>query len=370
MIYHLLPELEPFSATRGGAISHTVANLMRMDPSRSVVCAKADESWGYPVERVMALGRLAIYRKLKGRQYYPQIVSAPLLRAIYSPLLSTLHPSDIVWCHNQPRVCASLQDAIHARGAKLIYHSHDGWAPRRVPHLIRSLRPDAWIFVSAALRKEWLALLSNPENTHVVHNGADETLFFASPQSRPQERDAPTILYAGRLHPEKGAHILMDALKVLNARGVRFKCRFVGSSFASGSASTTYVRSLIRNCPENVELIGHVSAKQIAAEFRSSDIFCCPSLWQEPFGKVNIEAMACGLPVVASRVGGIPEIASQGGVILVEPGSVAKLASALERLLVNPDLRQQLAKQGVKSFRNRFRWISILDQYRCVLNTL
>ena len=81
---------------------------------------------------------------------------------------------------------------------------------------------------------------------------------------------------------------------------------------------------------------------------------------------MNVEGMACGIPVVASRVGGIPEIAAEGGVILVEPDSAVELADALQKLVKDGDLRVKVAAQGLSSFRRRFTWPIIVKGYEGV----
>jgi spore coat protein SA len=366
MIYHLLPELEPFSASRGGALAHTVANLARIDRNRVAVCLEADNTWNLPDEQILQLPGLQLYSRFRARQYYPQLINGPLLRKIYSALLQRLQKGDVVWCHNRPQTCAALASIVRRRGAKIVYHAHDAWSVLRVPHLIESLRPDAWIFVSEALRKQWLTRIPTLSNTFVVHNGANEDLFYPAPF---HVNDVPIILFVGRLQPEKGVHILLDAIQMLNSQAIECKCRIVGSSFSGGSERTSYEDSLRLRATANVTFAGHRSAREIADEFRAADIFCCPSIWQEPFGKVNIEAMACGLPVVATRVGGIPEIAAQGGVILVEPEQVAELADALKRLLTEPSYRSRTAEEGLQSFSARFKWSTILEQYRLICSS-
>jgi glycosyltransferase involved in cell wall biosynthesis len=105
-------------------------------------------------------------------------------------------------------------------------------------------------------------------------------------------------------------------------------------------------------------------------QFRSGDIFCCPSIWEEPFGKVIVEAMACGLPVVATRVGGIPEIARDGGVLLVKPGSATELADALQSLIKDLNKRQAVAEAGLASFHRNFTWHAVLSRYNEIINGL
>jgi spore coat protein SA len=208
------------------------------------------------------------------------------------------------------------------------------------------------------------------KNTYSIHNGADETRFYPAASGDRPPNPVPVILYVGRLHPEKGVHVLMAAMRILQERNVAAVCRVVGSSFSGGSKPTAYAKSLVRHRPSNVEFADFRIQTAIAEEYRSADILCCPSIFQEPFGSVNIEAMACGVPVVASRVGGIPEIAAEGGVILVEPNSAMQLADALERLIKDKDLRAKIAMDGLSSFRRRFTWPTIFKQYQEVTDAL
>jgi spore coat protein SA len=362
MIYHVLTELEPFSAVRGGALSHTVANLMRLDPARTVVCPDADSTWGYGAGRALVVPELRWYARMRARRFYPQWLMKPVFRLVFRGLLRRLKEGDIVWFHSQPTFCAALGPEIRRKGAKTIYHCHDAITKKAAISAMRRCRPDAWIFLSNAQRAEWLPLLPAAINTYVVPNGADETLFFPCADKR---RDpTPVILYVGRLHPEKGIQVLMEAMRVLGSRGVRAHCRVVGSSFSGGSRVTPFARSVVRSGPPGVRFAGHRSAREVADEFRAADVLCCPSVCQEPFGKVNVEAMACGLPVVASAVGGIPEIAAGGGILLVKPGDPVELADKLQLLVEDPSLRKRIGAEGLESFRRSFTWGMVLKRYR------
>jgi spore coat protein SA len=297
-------------------------------------------------------------------------MTGPFFRHVLRPLLSRLKSGDIVWCHSQPYFAAALEATIHAKGAKLIYHSASPFTIYPSLSMFRSFSADAYIFTSEAMRQEALGLVSDLNNTYAIHNGADETLFYpAAPGKRP--RNAVTvILYVGRLHPEKGVHVLMAAMRILQERKVAAVCKVVGSSFSGGSKPTAYAKSLAKDRPSNVEFKDFRIQTGIAEEYRSADILCCPSIFQEPFGSVNIEGMACGIPVVASRVGGIPEIAAEGGVILVEPDSAVEVADALQRLVEDKALRARVASEGLSSFRRRFTWPTIFRQYQDVADAL
>jgi glycosyltransferase involved in cell wall biosynthesis len=97
---------------------------------------------------------------------------------------------------------------------------------------------------------------------------------------------------------------------------------------------------------------------------KGADCLICPSLWQEAMGFVNLEAMAGGLPVVASRIGGIPEfVANETTGLLVDPGSVEQTAIALRRLMDSPDLCQRLGRNGVTRARTRYSVEACLGLY-------
>jgi spore coat protein SA len=281
-----------------------------------------------------------------------------------------LQQGDIVWCHNQPIFAAALEKEIHLKGAKLVYHCHDGLTGYPLRKAFKLFTPDAYVFVSEYLRQNFLHIFPWLRNTYTLHNGADEALFYPRQVRDGIDKTVPTILFVGRLHPVKGVHILLEAMSILQRRKVSAKCKVVGSSFSGGSKVTPYVKQLLKSSPSNVSFVGHRSALDIAEEYRSADILCCPSIWQEAFGMVNIEAMACGIPVVASRVGGIPEIAAGGGILLVEPDSPIELADALQKLIENRGLRAKVAADGLFSFQQQFAWTTINKQYESIVRRL
>jgi spore coat protein SA len=230
---------------------------------------------------------------------------------------------------------------------------------------------DAIIFNSEVMRNDALTVMPYLTNTHVIYNGADDSCFYPS-SSRTPDTSPPLVLFVGRLVPIKGVHVLVEAIRLLNQWNVPVRCKIVGSSHtgSDNTKKTAYIRGLRLQAPSNITFLGFRAAADLGDEYRTADIFCCPSVWREPFGNVNVEAMACGLPVVATRVGGIPEIASEGGVVLVEPDSPIALAEALRILISNSSERRRLGLEALKAFRHRFTWTTIARQHEDLISNL
>lgn len=369
MIYHILPECEPLSAWKGGALAHTVSNLMRLDEKRVAICPETDASLTFSKHRVIVVPHLKLWGEVRARRFIPPRLVGPFFRWILRPMLERLRPGDIVWCHNRPVFASAIADSVHRRSAKLICHFHDALDQRTASLAFRLFTPDAAIFVSEYLREEWRKTLPGLQHAFTVHNGADEDQFFPRADSNANVA-TPVILFVGRLNPIKGAHTLIEAMKLLEKRNILAECRFVGSSFTGDSKPTEYMTNLLAKAPHNVKFTGFCSANSIGEVYRRADILCCPSIWQEPFGKVNVEAMGCGIPVVATRVGGIPEIAADGGIILIDPDSPIQLADALQKLIEDSAYRRQLGMMGLTSFRKNFTWRSALNRYKLIAESL
>jgi glycosyltransferase involved in cell wall biosynthesis len=101
---------------------------------------------------------------------------------------------------------------------------------------------------------------------------------------------------------------------------------------------------------------------ELAEHYRRADIFIAPSVWNEPFGMVIVEAMASGLPVIATRGGGIPEIVRDGETgLLTERGNAAELAEAINYLLKHDEVRRAMGRAGRKRAVEMFGWDKISE---------
>jgi len=353
--YHLLAELEPFSEFYGGAISRWAGNVLRNDSNSVVVCPSADDTWKFPPESILSLSGLKRYTHL--RRYFSRLwpLHHALIRHIFRPILKRVRPGDIVWIHNRPQYAVALTRRVHRAGGRVVLHLQNSHLVQGPERLMRQVQVDRMIFISEFLLEEAQRKFPTLGASSVLYSGADETIFYPAAGGR-RNAETPIVLFVGRLVQDKGVHILLDAMKLLEEQGVKVRAKIVGSSGYGAGKETDYTRRLKEGAPATVEFLPYRSGAALGDLFREADIFCSPSIWEEPFGLVNVEALASGLPIVSTRGGGVTEILSTGGGILVERGSVVELACALRRLAEDPQLRTRLGQQGHAAFRERFTW--------------
>jgi spore coat protein SA len=368
MIYHLLSEAEMFSERTGGAISRWAANVLR-NGTEVVVCPSFDSSWGFPSQRIYCLPNWKLMNFPVHPIVYrlPWIVQKEVYLRVFQPLLQKLKPGDIVYVHNAPESASVLSTVVARHGARVILHMHNSHLIRANKGQLAALKKTPIVFCSEFLRKEVnLTLPNHFDSTHVVYNGADASKFHVA------DRDnnvTPTVIFTGRIVPYKGVHILLSAMALLQRRGVEAKCQVVGRPYFASNRSTRYSRYLDRIRPANSELLGYKSGGSLAQLLQSAHIFCCPSIWNDPFPLAPIEAMATGLPVVASNTGGIPEMLSHGGGTLVPRNDPEALANELETLVRDVDYREQIGAAATSAFRNHFLWSSVRLQYESVIGS-
>jgi glycosyltransferase involved in cell wall biosynthesis len=190
----------------------------------------------------------------------------------------------------------------------------------------------------------------------VIHCGVDLRRFEA-PDRLDGDGDRPLrILAVGTLHEVKGQVHLVDACAALVAAGVDVECTFVGEGPDRSSLEQRVERA---GLTDRVRFAGRCPQPEVVAHLHRADVLVAASVptasgKREGIPVVLIEAMATGLPVVASRLSGIPELVADGVTgILVEPGDVGALVTALQSLL-DPHRRRQLGEAGQRAVRDGF----------------
>lgn len=227
-----------------------------------------------------------------------------------------------------------------------------------------------------------------------IWNAVDTNRYRPAPEKHPDR--SPTILYYGRLSPEKGLHVVLKAFgqiveKIPTARlliagqlalaGAEFVDPF-GSDplfadmvhfWGRGEEYGSYLESLVdEGLRSNVRFLGPVANQQTVSLLQGSDVLVFPSLWNEPFGLPVIEAMAAGVPVVASQGGAFPEIIVDGETgLLVDRGDVDGLSDALIGLLSEPAARFEMGTAARIRAEEQFSWDGAvhkwLDLYQRIL---
>ena len=302
-------------------------------------------------ERAARLSALPAYERVHGidvtyvRQLYvPRVglpVAVPLYLASLLPHRDRLRRADAVlasWAY--PDGCATVL-ASRALGKPCVVKVHgtdvnvvlQSGAARKIAARILPLA-DAVVAVSRALARELICLGVPRERVHLVANGVDRALFF--PRARAAVRrklgvdeDARIVLFAGRLEAQKGIHELLDAFERVRARVPRSLLVLAGD----GEAGEEVRARVARWGQDTTRLLGPTPHADIAEWMGACDVLALPS-WAEGTPNVVLEALASGRPVVATRVGGIPDVLSdERAGILVPPRDARALADALATAL-------------------------------------
>lgn len=224
---------------------------------------------------------------------------------------------------------------------------------------------DALIAVSKFLKEELVNLYGvQKERIHVVHNGVDLKTFYPK-KSRLEilkalglDATSRLILYLGGLRPVKGPLYIGKALEKIHYRFPSIKVLFVGERYSLDRYRDKVARKLVKDLIEKgvICMIKNIPHVQLPEYYSAADAVVLPSIY-DSFPKVILEAMACGTPVIASAVGGIPELISHGETgILVEPANPDELAEAIISMVSDPKLRKKLGSKARKLVEERFTW--------------
>ncbi len=221
---------------------------------------------------------------------------------------------------------------------------------------------DRVIAVSGQMREDILRHFAvDPARVVVIHNGIDPDRF-----RRTERKDAlaalgvrePYVLFVGRITDQKGIFHLLEAAPRLPAGVQVVLC-------ASAPDTPEIEERLRRALPRhpNVHWINRmVPVEQVVQLYSHAAVFVCPSVY-EPFGLINLEAMACETAVVASAVGGILEVVEDGKTgLLVPPGRPDELAAAIRRLLDDPAGARAMGRAGRRRVEDTFAWASVAER--------
>lgn len=188
------------------------------------------------------------------------------------------------------------------------------------------------------------------DRLHVVHVGIPVDQFTRAAERNGHGR-APVVLYIGRLVPEKGQTVLLEAVARLTGRGIDVQLQLAGDGELRAELERTAASLEIA---DRVSFLGAVGQEELRELYERAAVFCLPS-FAEGVPVVLMEAMAMGLPVVTTRIAGIPELVEhERSGILVAPGRTDELTDSLARLLSEPELRRSLGANGRRAVTEEF----------------
>lgn len=192
-------------------------------------------------------------------------------------------------------------------------------------------------------------LLPYVDDIHIIPSGVDPNRFTSSDHIRDSETPVKIFLPGRANDPLKGLPVLIEACDRLIEEGLSFEVHYTAAM----------------DCPTRrvwLKNRGWVNQEELPRFYQEMDIVTVPSTWIEPFGITALEAMACGLPVVASRIGGLAETVVHGETGLhFQPGDPEHLADALRTLIMDTQLRQTYGQAGRERIMLKYDWGRILD---------
>lgn len=303
--------------------------------------------------------------------------------------------ADIVHCHTwYAHFGGILAKLLYGLPLVITVHSLEPLRPWKREQIGRGFDLSSWVEKTALEMADAVIAVSkstyddvrrlfdvDPARMHVIANGIDTEEYRAV--NRPEvlaqhgiDYSSPYVLFVGRMTRQKGLYYLLKAAAAIDPRLQIVLCAGESDTPELQEELEAMVSDLKSNRPGVVWLPGMLEREDTIALYSHAAVFCCPSIY-EPFGIINLEAMACGTPVVGSGVGGIPEVVADGETGLIvdaklsdapphdpsDPeGFALGLAEAINQLGMDPDLSRRMGEAGRQRVIDIYSWRSIAKQ--------
>jgi spore coat protein SA len=322
-----------------------------------------------------------IKAKLSWRNPLRYLVKIQNVFSYASRIKHLLTHFDYVIVHNEPNVLLFLN---RVSKQKIWLHMHNDHLVHPVfRHLYRHAlkKVDRVICVSEYIKRTAIKVYPEYGNKfHVIYNATDVTLFkpygekarMALNSTLTVDPDCRYLLYVGRLTEVKGVHILIEAFQQVLKAFPQTRLVITGSSFFGDAAVTTYQKKLIELATPVANAIiftGFIPHTQLKYLYSIADIVVVPSVWQDPCPLVVLEAMASETCVVATAVGGIPEVIEHdANGILIAPDDVIGMSEAICSLLNQPSHMANIATQARQTMVNGYDWSRLVKALEQSIN--
>jgi glycosyltransferase involved in cell wall biosynthesis len=338
----------------GTYVRNLVRHLATLDRETTyfLFCDRADE----PTLRDLAANFVPVVENSAGYSLQEHFTIPSKLQKLGAQLLHSPHYVLPLLCRK--RSIVTIHDCIHLLFPQYL-PNRAAYQYARVMMGSAIRRSDLVLTVSEASRRDILRFYprADPDRLQVVPNAIDEAILEdpgEEEMERVQERyqiRGRFVLYAGNIKPHKNLERLVAAFGMLKQRSGHedVKLLIIGDEINRyGSLRRSVEAAGVR---QDVRFFGFVPSRTLSALYRLASVFAFPSLY-EGFGLPPLEAMACGTPVVTSRISSLPEVVGDAA-LLVDPYSTEDIAHGLERVLGDEGLRGELSARGrarVKQF--------------------
>lgn len=302
--------------------------------------------------------------------------------------------ADVVHCHTwYTQMGGLIAGKLWGVPSVLTVHSLEPLRPWKVEQLGNAYYLSAWmertameqadavIAVSQETRNDILRLFTiQPERVHVIYNGIDLAEYRKAESSEALTRygidpERPFVLFVGRITRQKGIIHLVNAIPQIDPSMQVVLCAGAPDTPAIGAEMEERVAAVSEGRPGVIWIREMLARPDVIQLYSHAAVFCCPSVY-EPFGIINLEAMACETPVVASAVGGIKEVVvpEETGVLVplelkegtfdpADPAAFsAALAAGINRFANDPALRTRMGLAGRKRVEDHFSWDAIAER--------
>jgi len=201
--------------------------------------------------------------------------------------------------------------------------------------------------------------------THILPCGVDTGVFYPkinNSNGKSGREHKQSILFLGRLVREKGIYTLLEAFQYIAKKSPSTRLIIAGCG-----ADEIEIRNMVSNmrCKSNIDMLGNVTRDKVPELIRNFTVCCIPS-YGEPFDLVALEAMSCGIPIVATNAGGLTELVTENGGHKVIPRDVKSLSNALIELLLNYELRVKMGEYNRRLVESNYSWDAVISRLESI----
>ncbi|NNC50127.1 MAG: glycogen synthase [Flaviramulus sp.] len=311
--------------------------------------------------------------------------------------------ADVVHCHTwYAQFAGILTKLCYGTPLVITTHSLEPLRPWKREQLGRGYDASSWvertaiemadaiIAVSEETKVDVLKHFNVDENkVKVIYNGINLQQYITTSESSTLDeygidKSKPYVLFVGRITRQKGIIHLVNAIKYIDPDTQIVLCAGAPDTKEIGKEMEDAVNEVQKTRDNLIWIDKMITKEEIIQLYSHAEVFCCPSIY-EPFGIINIEAMACNTAVVASAVGGIKEVVVHGetGLLIpleqqkeapfeaVDPDKFSRdLANGINKVINDDALRETMAKNGRKRVEDYFDWVSIAKQVESLYKSL